>query len=175
MLDYLVLYNSQSGNTKSVAAAIFSALPEGSRDLIDIDSGKPIPEASTYFIGFCIHRGSCCIEVSDLLSSLENKNIALFGTCGMGRSAEYYSLIEKNVSAWINSSCRYLGCYICQGKMPMQVRQKYENMRTSENAPQVDGFIRNFDCAMTHPDREDLKKAQEFALSCMPPVFKQIC
>ena len=29
MLDYLVLYNSQSGNTKSVAAAIFSALPEG--------------------------------------------------------------------------------------------------------------------------------------------------
>ena len=27
MLDYLVLYNSQSGNTKSVAAAIFSALP----------------------------------------------------------------------------------------------------------------------------------------------------
>ena len=31
MLDYLVLYNSQSGNTKSVAAAIFSALPEGSR------------------------------------------------------------------------------------------------------------------------------------------------
>lgn len=166
MLDYLVLYNSQSGNTKSVAAAIFSALPEGSRDLIDIDSGKPIPEASTYFIGFCVHRGSCCIEVSDLLSSLENKNIALFGTCGMGRSAEYYSLIEKNVSAWINSSCRYLGCYICQGKMPMQVRQKYENMRTSENAPQVDGFIRNFDCAMTHSDREDLKKAQEFALSC---------
>ena len=51
--------------------------------------------------------------------------------------------------------------------MPMQVRQKYENMRTSENAPQVDGFIRNFDCAMTHPDREDLKKAQEFALSCI--------
>nr|WP_303180804.1 flavodoxin family protein BilS [Lachnoclostridium phocaeense] len=172
MLDYLVLYNSQSGNTKSVAAAIFSALPEGSRDLIDIDSGKPIPEASTYFIGFCVHRGSCCIEVSDLLSSLENKNIALFGTCGMGRSAEYYSLIEKNVSAWINSSCRYLGCYICQGKMPMQVRQKYENMRTSENAPQVDGFIRNFDCAMTHPDREDLKKAQEFALSC---IFHASC
>ena len=174
MLDYLVLYNSQSGNTKSVAAAIFSALPEGSRDLIDIDSGKPIPEASTYFIGFCVHRGSCCIEVSDLLSSLENKNIALFGTCGMGRSAEYYSLIEKNVSAWINSSCRYLGCYICQGKMPMQVRQKYENMRTAENTAQVDGFIRNFDHAMTHPDRKDLKRAQEFALSCVSRAREQV-
>ena len=48
MLDYLVLYNSQSGNTKSVAAAIFSALPEGSKDLVDLNGGKPVPEAATY-------------------------------------------------------------------------------------------------------------------------------
>ncbi len=166
MLDYLVLYNSQSGNTKSVAAAIFSALPEGSKDLVDLSGGKPIPEAATYFIGFCVHRGSCCIEVSDFLSSLEDRGIALFGTCGMGNSPDYYTLIEKNVSAWVNGSCRYLGCYLCQGKMPMQVRQKYENMRTEENSAQVDGFIRNFDHAMTHPNREDLKKAQKFALFC---------
>ena len=49
MLDYLVLYNSQSGNTKGVAAAIFSALPEGSRDLVDINGGKPIPKAGHLF------------------------------------------------------------------------------------------------------------------------------
>ena len=167
MLDYLVLYNSQSGNTKSVAAAIFSALPEGSKDLVDLNGGKPVPEAATYFVGFCVHRGSCCIEVSDFLSSLEGRSLALFGTCGMGNSPEYYRLIEKNVGAGVNGSCRYLGCYLCQGKMPMQVRQKYENMRTEENSAQVDGFIRNFDQAMTHPDREDLKKAQEFALACV--------
>ena len=79
MLDYLVLYNSQSGNTKRVAAAIFSALPEGSKDLIDINVGKPLPEAETCFIGFCVHRGTCCLEVSDLISSLQGRNIALFG------------------------------------------------------------------------------------------------
>lgn len=167
MLDYLVLYNSQSGNTKHIAASVFSSLPEGSKDLIDIMSGKPLPEAATYFIGFCVHRGTCRIEVSDLIGSLEHKNIALFGTCGMGNSPEYYHLIEKNVSAWVNSSCQYLGCYLCQGKMPMPVRQKYEKMRTEKNAAQIDGFIKNFDMALTHPDREDIKKAQEFALACI--------
>ena len=58
--------------------------------------------------------------------------------------------------------------------MPMQVRQKYENMRTAENTAQVDGFIRNFDHAMTHPDREDLKRAQEFALSCVSRAREQV-
>lgn len=172
MLDYLVLYNSESGNTKTVAASIFSALPEGSKDLMDITGGRPLPEAATYFVGFCVHRGSCCIDVSDVLSSLEGKNIALFGTCGMGNSPDYFRLIEKNVSAWINSSCRYLGCYLCQGKMPMQVRQKYEKMRTAENSAQINGMIRNFDLALTHPDREDLKKAQEFTHACVSRAFE---
>lgn len=167
MLDYLVLYNSQSGNTKRVAAAIFSALPEGSKDLIDTNEGKPLPEAETCFIGFCVHRGTCCLEVSDLISSLQGRNIALFGTCGMGASPEYYKRIEKNVNAWVDGSCRYLGCFLCQGRMPMQVRQKYEAMRSEENAAQVDGFIRNFDMALTHPDKDDLHRAQEFALGCI--------
>ena len=45
MLDYLVLYQSESGNTKKIAASIFSRLPGNSKDLIDIDTDKTIPEA----------------------------------------------------------------------------------------------------------------------------------
>ena len=56
MLEYLVLYNSQSGNTKNLAASVFSALPGNSKDLIDITTEKSIPEARLYFIGFCVHR-----------------------------------------------------------------------------------------------------------------------
>ena len=40
MLDYLVLYQSESGNTKKIAASIFSRLPGNSKDLIDIDTDK---------------------------------------------------------------------------------------------------------------------------------------
>lgn len=95
MLDYLVLYQSDSGNTKKIAAAIFARLPGTSKDLIDINTDKTIPEANIYFVGFCVHRGTCSMAVSDLLSSLGGKQIALFATCGMGNSPEYYKTIEK--------------------------------------------------------------------------------
>lgn len=163
MLDYLVLYQSESGNTKKLAASIFAHLPGNSKDLIDISTDKTIPEARIYFIGFCVHRGTCSMAVSDFLSSLGGKQIALFATCGMGNSPDYYKAIEKNVSAWIENDNQYLGAFICQGKMPQKVRQKYETMRTKENAAQVNLFIQNFDEALTHPDSLDIEHAKVFA------------
>ena len=67
MLEYLVLYDSESGNTKKIAAAIFSRLPGNSKDLIDINTDKTIPEARVYFIGFCAHRGTYSLRFSDSL------------------------------------------------------------------------------------------------------------
>lgn len=162
MLDYLVLYQSETGNTKKIAATIFCQLPGNSKDLIDITTDKPIPEAKTYYIGFCVHRGTCSIAVSDFLSGLSEKKIALFATCGMGNSPEYYKTIEKNASAWIEDDNEYLGCFICQGKMPQKVRQKYEKMRTPENSAQINMMLRNFDEALTHPDSLDEEHAKVF-------------
>ena len=137
-------------------------LPGNSKDLIDIDTDKTIPEANVYFIGFCVHRGSCSMEVSDFLSDLSGKQIALFGTCGMGDSPEYYKDIAGRVSAWIEADNDYLRYFICQGKMPQKVRMKYESMRTNENNDQIDRFIQNFDLALTHPDDLDVEHAKVF-------------
>ena len=43
MLDYLVLYQSESGNTKKIAASIFSRLPGNSKDLICLLYTSPSP------------------------------------------------------------------------------------------------------------------------------------
>lgn len=163
MLEYLVLYQSESGNTKKIAATIFSHLPGTSKDLIDITTDKTIPEARVYFIGFCVHCGSCSMAVSDFLGALSGKQIALFATCGMGCSPEYYSSIEHSASVWIESDNEYLGAFICQGKMPQKVRRKYESIRTAENAPRISLCLRNFDEALTHPDSLDLEHAKVFS------------
>ena len=162
MLDYLVLYQSESGNTKKIAASIFSRLPGNSKDLIDIDTDKTIPEANVYFIGFCVHRGSCSMEVSDFLSDLSGKQIALFGTCGMGDSPEYYKDIAGRVSAWIEADNDYLGYFICQGKMPQSVRDRYIKMKENPEHPaNLDMLIENFDRALSHPDADDLERLKK--------------
>ena len=48
---------------------------------------------------------------------------------------------------------------MCQGKMPMAVRERYEKMLASPNpAPNLEQMIQNFDQALSHPDGEDLQR-----------------
>lgn len=90
MLDYLVVYESETGNTKKIATEIFASLPGMSKDLINLHERTDFPEAKIYFVGFCVHRGTCSLEIGNFLSGLSYKSVALFGTCGAGNSLEYY-------------------------------------------------------------------------------------
>ena len=165
-----VLYKSRTGNTEKLAKAIFEAVPGQCKDIAPLEGQTDYEMGDIYFIGFWTDRGSASVEVLDYLSSLQGKKIALFGTCGMGNDVEYYKKIEENIRVFIEDDNEYLGTYICQGKMPISVRQKYVDMKNEKNARQVNAMIQNFDLAMLHPDREDLHKARVF----VNQVFEKI-
>ena len=62
----------------------------------------------------------------------------------------------------IDESNSIIGTYMCQGKMPMAVRERYEKMKQQPNpAPNLDGLIRNFDRALVHPDDHDLEELKQ--------------
>lgn len=172
MLDYLVIYESETGNTKRIATEIFAALPGMSKDLMSLGEREDmdIPEAEVYFVGFCVHRGTCSLEIGNFLGSLSSKAVALFGTCGAGNCEEYFRNIENSVRIWLEDDNLYLGGFICQGKMPQQIRMKYEAMLhrgSSEDEAKVKHQIQNFDAAMVHPDSNDCCHAREFVESCL--------
>lgn len=153
---------SGTGNTERIAEVIYREIPGFSKDIKKLDSCFEKYSADIYFIGFWANRGSASVEILDLLSDLHGKSIALFGTCGMGKNREYYRQIEKNVSVFIPDDNHYLGAFFCQGKMPMQIRRKYEQMEAPDNAAQMSHMLRNFDEALLHPDREDFANARAF-------------
>ena len=156
-----VLYKSRTGNTEKLAKAIFAAIPGSDKDIARLDGQTDYDMADIYFIGFWTDRGSASVEVLDYLGALQGKKIALFGTCGMGESQEYFKKIEENIRVFIEDDNEYLGAFMCQGKMPIQVREKYNRMRNGDNDRQVDAMIRNFDRAMLEPDMDDLEHARE--------------
>ena len=85
---------------------------------------------------------------------------------GFGGSAEYFEQILAAVQKSLDESNTVIGTYMCQGKMPMTVRQQYEKMLQQPNhAPNLEMLIENFDKALAHPDAADLdqlrKKAAE--------------
>ena len=140
-----IVYTSRTGNTEKLAEAVFAAVPVKEKNVKRIEERTERDDGEMYLLG-----------------NLHGKKVALFGTCGMGNVPEYYDRILNGVAAFIPEDCEYLGGFLCQGKMPIQVRKRYEAMRNTSNTQQVEMLLHNFDESLLHPDRQDLKAVADF-------------
>lgn len=161
-MKYQVIYTSKTGNTEKIAKKIFEVLPGMEKDIVRFEPGMQISDAEIVFVGFWINRGTCSMDLLDYISQLHGKKIALFGTCGMGTDDAYYKKLTDEIEAWLPDDSICMGTFMCQGKMPMSVREKYESMLGNGNDEWVQRMIRNFDTALTKPDKEDLNHAANF-------------
>lgn len=147
-----VVFDSRTGNTKLLAQWIAEEI----KDCVycgDIDNAV---EADTYFVGFWTDKGSCTDKVKNFLESLHGKKIYLFGTAGFGVSDEYFEKILNGVKVLIPDDNEIMEMFMCQGKMPMVVRDRYEKMLAyPDKAAQAQMLIKNFDMALSHPDEKD--------------------
>ena len=161
-MKYQVIYTSKTGNTEKVAKKIFEVLPGNEKDIQRFETGMNTTDADIYFIGFWINRGTCSMDLIDYISELHGKKVVLFGTCGMASDDAYYKKLMDEVEVWLPEDSACIGRFMCQGKMPMTVREKYQAMLGSGNDEQVQHMIRNFDTALTHPDQEDMRQIEKF-------------
>ena len=126
------------------------------------ENDSKIPPSDLLYIGFWTDKGSADTKTLELLAKLKNKKIFLFGTAGFGGSDVYFEKILGQVKQSIDSSNAVIGEYMCQGKMPQSVKDRYLKMKKSPvPIPNVDQMIANFDAALTHPDEEDLEKLKK--------------
>ena len=71
------------------------------------------------------------------------------------------------------SGSEVIGEYMCQGKMPSSVMERYLKMKESDNCPpNIDALIDNFDRALSHPDEKDLEKLSQIVLQTLTNVIK---
>ena len=150
-MSYAIVYSSQTGNTKQLAETLRETLPqEGCRYF-----GAPAEaaaEADTLYVGFWTDRGHTDAGCNAFLKTLR----------GFGGSAEYFANILSAVQAELDPSNTVVGTYMCQGRMPQSVRQRYEAMKQQPNpASNLDMLIENFDRALAHPDAGDLERLKQ--------------
>lgn len=157
-MNYAIICASKTGNTKQLADAIQSSLPEEKVIYAGIPQAGAL-QADRIFVGFWTDKGTCCEEIKDFLKHIKNKEIFLSGTCGFGGSEAYFQKVLTAVQKNVDSSNTIVGTYMCQGKMPQSVKDRYLKMKKSPvPVPNVDQLIANFDTALTHPDALDLEK-----------------
>ena len=179
---YSIVFSSRTGNTAELAEAVREALPEGTCEYfgsVNGDGGfdgrgyagagcgrtsSAIPASETLFVGFWTNQGVADQAAQKLLGQLRNRKIFLFGTAGFGGSEAYFQAILDKTKAFIDDSNTVIGTYMCQGKMPLSVRERYVKMKEQpDHMPNIDAMIENFDKALSHPDADDLAKLANLA------------
>ena len=163
-MSYAIVFSSKTGNTELLADTLHSCLPQADCCYF----GNPNPaamEADTLYVGFWTDKGNADESTSDFLKQLHGKNIFLFGTAGFGGSKEYFDKILKKAEHSLDKSNTVFGCYMCQGKMPQSVRERYVKMKENPEHPDnIDALIENFDKALSHPDSDDLERLKNIII-----------
>ena len=161
---YAIIFSSRTGNTRKLADTIRGALPDARCAYF----GEPTsadPDAEMIYVGFWTDKGTADQACLELLGGLRNKKIFLFGTAGFGGSEAYYQKILANVRTAIDASNTVVGAYMCQGRMPQAVKERYLKMKAQPEHPaNLDALIENFDRALPHPDAADLERLKESVL-----------
>ena len=118
-------------------------------------------------VGFWMTEAPGGHRVMEFLSGLHGKKVALFGTCGMGGSSEYFKQVENRVSVFVPEDNDYLGCFLCGGKMMPQVLDRYKQMQAINDSPQIRTTIAAYEEGMLlpHLDYPHIR----FALLQWPP------
>ena len=159
-----IVYSSRTGNTKMLAEAVQEKISDCTY------FGAPDEAALTadrIYVGFWTDKGTCDADTEKFLKTLKSQQVFLFGTAGFGGESGYYEKILDRVKKFLPETVKVTGTFMCQGKMPMSVRQRYEGLQHSPTPPPNIGMlIDTFDRALSHPDQNDLQKLREAVRNC---------
>ena len=130
-------------------------------------------EADVVFVGFWCDKGSCSPAVQHFLQGLAGKRVFLFGTCGFGESDEYFAQILDRVRAYLPAEAQCIGGAMCQGKMGVGVKRRYEGMleKDPENA-QARMLIDNWNKAQSHPNEGDFARIAAAAKEALAGILE---
>lgn len=164
-MNIAIIYSSITGNTKLIAETIKDEL-KNENIVYFGNATEKMPLADIYIVGSWTDKGNASEDIIEFISKIQNKKIAYFGTAGYGGSEDYYAKLLERIKGNIDSSNKILGYFYCQGKMPMQVRERYVKMITQnpEDA-NLKVSIENFDEALSHPDEHDLNNVRDWIKS----------
>lgn len=142
----MLIYFSQTGNTQLLAQAI----------------KKNVENSDIIYVGFWTDKGNASKEALDYLKTLHHQKIFLFGTAGFGKSDNYFKKIIDKVKESIDESNEVIGSFMCQGKMPETVLQRYLKLKEGNHAPDnINLLIDNYYEALRHPNNDDIENLKK--------------
>jgi flavodoxin len=145
----LVVYSSQTGNTRKLADAVFRALP-GEKALYPVDEA---PDPSGYdliAIGFWFMQGKPDPKSSEYLGQVGEKPLFLFASHGAGAGSDH-AIHGMELAKSLAPESDIRGTYSCQGEVNPKIIEK------ASKKPEPPVWLNEAPDAVGHPDKADIE------------------
>ena len=153
----IILYSSLTGNTKSVAEAMASVMPEGTPCVPVKEAPENLADYDNVFVGFWVDRGTANKEAAKLIETL-----------GMYADSDHARESIEKASELLQNKESLVDGFVCQGKIDPKVIEMMYKMFPPGSAhgqsPERDALHK---AAETHPDEQDFANAKEFTKSVL--------
>ena len=144
----LVVYSSQSENTKKLADVVYENL-DGEKDIFPVEDAPLIKEYDFIAVGFWLMAGKPDPTSAQFLEKLgKDDKVFLFATHGAKKGSDHVQNAVNNAIG-LTGNADITGSFTCQGKVNPKVLEKVKQK------PQPPVWIDDADGAVGHPNQDD--------------------
>ncbi len=150
----LIVYSSQSNNTKKLADAIYESL-DGEKDIFSVDQA-PLPQGyDMTFVGFWLMAGKPDPKASEYLEKMgKEDSLFLFGTHGAAAGSDHVKNAIDHALG-LKNDAEIKGVFTCQGEVNPKVLEKVKQK------PEPPVWIGDAGDAVGHPNEDDLSALRQ--------------
>jgi flavodoxin I len=149
----LVVYSSQSGNTRKLADAVFDFI-DAEKEIYPMDEA---PDASGYdsvAVGFWLKAGKPDPLSSEFLSKIKTQQLFLFATHGAAKGSAHADSAMSHARSLVPDAT-VLGTFSCQGQVNPEILE-----RVSQK-PEPPVWLKDAPLAEGHPNRNDMQELEK--------------
>ncbi|ADK80258.1 flavodoxin family protein [Sediminispirochaeta smaragdinae] len=154
----LIIYSSKTGNTRTLARGVVQGL--GMRvKLAAIEENLDALSFSWVIIGFWVDRGDLDAKARSYVETLSGCKVGLIGTLGAYPDSPHAKDVENHVRDVISARNKYLGCFLCQGRIDPALTRKFEQLPPDHPHAMNEERRKRHTEAAFHPNDADIAAA----------------
>ena len=145
----LIVYSSQSGNTKKLAQAIYESLP-GTKEMVAVAQAPDPAGYDAVALGFWLQAGKPDPKSTQYLARVGKKPLFLFATHGAAAGSDHARNAMDHARS-LAPDADVIGTYSCQGEVNPKVLDK------ARSKPEPPVWLADAPDACGHPDEADIE------------------
>lgn len=157
----LILYSSETGNTKNLAESIRGYLP-GENDFISVDEEYNFEKYDYIAICYWVNRGTFDNKTLEAVEHLKEKKVIALGTLGAYPDSAHADKCRVNAKEILEKDNDFLGVFLCQGKISGKLIEKFKDLPADHPHAITEEKLKRYEIASKHPNEEDYENARAF-------------